>query len=76
MIKVNLKKCVGCCTCEVVCSYHHKKCFNPTFSSIRVNFKDNYDISIAILDTCDHNGKKIPLCVKFCPVKAIEIIKC
>ena len=74
MIKIDIDKCIGCCTCELVCSYHHKKCFNPIFSSIRVNFKDNFDIDINILETCDCNNKEIPLCVKFCPVNAIKVI--
>lgn len=73
MIKVDISKCVGCCTCELVCSYHHKQCYNPIFSSIRINFKDNYDIDITISDTCDFRGKEKPLCVKFCPVNAISL---
>jgi len=75
MIKIDIDKCIGCCTCELVCSYHHKKCFNPIFSSIRVNFKDNYDINIVTLDTCDYNGEGGPFCIKFCPVNAIKLVE-
>jgi len=74
MIKINVDECIGCRSCEIACSYYHKQCFNPIFSSIRVNFKDNYDIDITILETCDCNNKEIPLCVKFCPVNAIKVI--
>jgi anaerobic carbon-monoxide dehydrogenase iron sulfur subunit len=74
MIKIDIDKCIGCRTCELVCSYHHKKCFNPIFSSIKINFKDNYDINITILDTCDYNREEDPSCVKFCPVNAIKLM--
>ncbi len=72
MITVNLKKCVGCRTCELACSYYHKGCFNPKYSSIRVHFADNYDIGMDILNTCD--CKRDPLCVKLCPTNAIKLI--
>jgi len=75
MIKVDINKCVGCSTCEMVCSYHHKRCFNPIFSSIKVNFEDNYDINVNILDTCDCEDKEEPLCVRLCPTNAIKLIK-
>ena len=72
MIKVNAENCVGCRACELACSYHHKRCFNPKYSSIRINFTDNYDTSITILNTCDCTKK--PLCVQLCPTHAIELI--
>jgi len=69
MIKVDINKCVGCCICEIICSYHHKGYFDPNFSSIQVIFKNNYDISINLLDTCDCNNRdEDPPCVKMCPV--------
>ena len=74
MVEVIVDKCVGCCTCEIACSYHHKQCFNTKFSSIRINFKDNFDIDITILDTCDYEGKEDPLCVRLCPSNAIKLI--
>jgi len=75
MIKINIDKCIGCHTCEVICSYYHKGYYNPKFSNIRVNFKDNYDIGITILDTCNYNGKEDPLCVELCPVNAIKLVE-
>lgn len=75
MIKIDINKCVGCRTCEIACSYHHKGYFNPKYSSIRINFKDNYDIDFAILNTCDFNSKRDPLCIKLCPTNAIKLIK-
>lgn len=76
MIKIDVNKCVGCCTCEIVCSYHHKQCFNPKYSSIKINFKDNYDIEVTILNTCDYKDKEEdPLCVRLCPTDAIKLIK-
>jgi len=49
--------------------------FNPKYSSIKVNFKDNYDIDVTILNTCDYEGKEDPLCVRLCPTNAIKLIK-
>jgi len=75
MVKVDINKCVGCCTCEMICSYHHKQCFNPIFSSVSINFKENYDIDVLIFETCDCTDKEEPLCAKFCPVDAIILVK-
>jgi len=75
MIKVDISRCVGCCTCEIVCSYHHRKCYNPLFSSIRVKHKDNCDIEVLVSDTCDCNQKEEPSCVRLCPTEAIKLIK-
>jgi len=68
MIKVDVKKCVGCRICEMVCSYHHKGSYNPIFSSIKVNFKKNYDIEIILLDNCDCRQDEDFSCVNMCPV--------
>ena len=72
MVEVDMDQCVGCCTCEIICSYHHKHCFSPKFSSVRIHFKENFDIDVLIFETCDC---KEPLCAKFCPVNAIKKIK-
>jgi len=73
MIKINIDKCVGCHTCELVCAYHHAQCYNPQYSSIRINFKDNYGIDITVLDTCDCVDHKKPLCITLCPTDAVTL---
>ncbi len=32
----DMPSCGGCRTCELACSFHHKKEYNPAFSSIKV----------------------------------------
>lgn len=74
MIKINISKCVGCRSCEIICSYHHKQCFSPKYSSIEISFDNDYNINVAIADNCDCTNHEA-ICVDFCPVNAIEILK-
>jgi len=72
IIKVDLNKCVGCRSCELACSYHHKKLFLPEISSIKIHFDSQYNIDVSILDSCD--CKSNPPCVKICPTEAISSV--
>ena len=79
---VHQQNCVGCRVCEVVCSFHHHRTFSRKRSSIRVKknerkaefepaiFNEGEDKRPAC-DLCD--GEKVPLCVKFCPTKALTV---
>jgi Fe-S-cluster-containing hydrogenase component 2 len=40
-LSVDAEKCSGCRYCELVCSYHHNKVFNPSLSRITVFKKDS-----------------------------------
>lgn len=66
--------CCGCRTCELACSFHHKRAFSPEFSSIRVS--NNYltgEIRSAIDPTCDLcKGEAQPLCVEYCLYGALK----
>jgi len=74
LINIDINKCVGCCTCELVCSYHHEGYFNKKYSSIKINFNDGYDLDINVLDTCDDCcGEIEPLCIQLCPTNAIKL---
>lgn len=69
-------KCYGCKTCELVCSFHHNKKFQPAKSSISVE-RDNINgiWKWTLNDNCDNCEKEEePLCVKFCFYDAIIIV--
>ena len=74
-------KCVGCRACELICSYHHKKVFMPSISSIKVYEleKGKYEVSIIKEDQnqrvkCDKCiNEEFPLCVTVCPTEIICI---
>ena len=71
----NSELCTGCRLCEVACSFHHCRTFDPEASSIKIYRDDNKGtISITILSTCDqcHNEAE-PLCVTFCDRDALGI---
>ena len=60
--------CHGSRTCQMMCSFHHRRVFSPDFSSIHV-FRDNKTgiVSWSIDTTCDScKDEGEPLCVKYC----------
>ena len=69
VITLDYKSCMGCRTCELVCSLHHYGECNPKLSCIRVvckeEVKEFFPVSCANCST--------PLCVGVCPVEAIKI---
>jgi Fe-S-cluster-containing hydrogenase component 2 len=74
--------CTGCKSCELACSYHHLKIFNPIYSSIKIRkdyetdkidiviYKERKD-SIIMCDNCINES--VPLCVKFCLTNALNV---
>jgi len=66
-ILANHEKCVGCCLCELVCSFHHEGVFQPSLSRITVVSDKEKSIDIPV--TC-HNCEKAP-CKAVCPQRAI-----
>ena len=82
MVSVHPQNCSGCRVCEVVCAFHHRKIFSRKISSIhvkRIERKGEFKIMIyqkgedkhLACDLCD--GEKLPLCVKFCSMKALTV---
>lgn len=72
------EKCCGCRSCEMACSYHHKRLFQPAISSIQILDTEDelgFRIFIAEEDTANHiacdgcKGLDEPLCVKYCSEK-------
>ena len=78
-------KCTGCRACEIACSYHHRKVFNPRISSIEISKHGKEEIiSITVhrglpsegnghLSCNQCVGENEPLCVKYCAVDAIQV---
>ena len=73
--EINSELCTGCRLCEVACSFHHHRTFDPEVSSIKIYHDDNKGtISITIHSTCDQcQEEKEPLCVTFCDRDALDI---
>jgi Fe-S-cluster-containing dehydrogenase component len=73
-ISVDENTCVGCSICEMACSFHHNRDFLPDKSSMRIYFDDEGGLNIVILPTCDLCvNERIPLCVEFCPSRAVKL---
>ncbi|MFQ5711821.1 MAG: 4Fe-4S dicluster domain-containing protein [Candidatus Geothermarchaeales archaeon] len=61
-------RCSGCRICELICSFHHEREFNITYSRIRILKNDRMGIDFPIL--C-FQCEKAP-CIDVCPVGAIS----
>jgi Fe-S-cluster-containing hydrogenase component 2 len=67
MLVLDPEKCVGCHTCEMVCSLKHHSGSSRTRSMVRVITLRTQDNSVPIL--CQHCER--PLCQYACPVRTI-----
>jgi len=77
LLFMETSRCTGCRSCELACSYHHAKVFNPTISSIKI-YRDSKDahIEYKFLDTCDLcRNEKLPACVAACSPRALCMLK-
>ena len=66
MLVIDPDKCIGCRTCEMVCSLKHTDGCSETRSRVRVITQKTQDNSLPIM--CQHCEK--PLCQEVCPAKA------
>lgn len=65
---INPQECIGCRTCELMCSLEHEGEFNPSLSRVTmVNFPEEI---VTIPVTCFHCQD--PVCKQACPAEAIE----
>jgi len=65
-LKIDLEKCVGCRTCEMVCSAKHTNTINPYRSCIKVVREKEWEGVPMTCAQCED-----PQCGAVCPVKAI-----
>ncbi len=68
LLMVNSRKCTGCRTCELICSFVHSKAFSYQNSAITVT--RNEDWGSSKLTICLHCED--PECVKVCPSGALN----
>lgn len=67
MLVLDPDNCIGCHTCEMVCSLKHHGACSRTRSRVTVITEDTQDKTVPIM--CQHCEK--PLCMEICPAKAI-----
>ncbi|MFC1533683.1 4Fe-4S dicluster domain-containing protein [Thermodesulfobacteriota bacterium] len=68
MLVLDPDKCIGCHTCEMVCSLKHHDGCSQIRSRVRVITDRTQDLSLPIM--CQHCEN--PLCQKVCPTGAIS----
>lgn len=74
-IRMELSLCNGCRSCEIGCSYHHAKVFDPSKSSIRIFRNDaTGEVEYRFLASCDLcRNEQTPFCVKYCAPRALTL---
>ena len=84
ILTIHPQNCVACKTCEIACSYHHKRSFGPSIASIEIR-KGQRDPSFAVsFYGCNHGNhlpcdgcqkEDEPWCVKYCHPFAKDELK-
>jgi Fe-S-cluster-containing hydrogenase component 2 len=67
ILMINPDKCSSCKNCELICSFHHGKEFNPAKSRVHALIWERLGIGIPMM--CMHCEEAA--CMKVCPVGAI-----
>ena len=72
---LNTQNCAGCRTCELACSYHHRRVFSPGISSIEItdNPKGQGCMIEFYKDGCAREEE--PLCLKYCSILMRDQLK-
>ncbi len=74
-IQVATERCTGCLMCQLACSDHRSKVFNPSLARLMIEVS-GLDCSIRFAEECDRCG----ICVDYCfygalhkePMEAVE----
>ena len=62
------EKCIGCRTCELVCSFGHYGKINPKMANVTVFEYDEAAVAVPVMCLqCEE-----PSCMEVCPMKAIS----
>jgi len=75
-ITIDIEKCNGCRSCELACSFHNLKSFDPSSSNIKVYRSDGEGtLELSIISTCDGCPEEdVPFCVRFCDSGCLSFI--
>ena len=78
------QKCVGCRSCELACSFHHRKLFRPGIASIHVQrneYRGNFDVRLVHYQQAEDGhlpcdcSRENEFCVRYCPVTARDELR-
>lgn len=68
ILMISPEKCIGCRSCELICSFNKTNEFNPKQSAVAVLTYDEAAISVPMMCMqCEE-----PSCLKVCPVGAVS----
>jgi Fe-S-cluster-containing hydrogenase component 2 len=74
---VRSEKCTGCRSCELACSFHHRKVFSPSLASIHIvrdEEEGEFGIEIYRESETGHLACNCPpadkFCMRYCPAVA------
>lgn len=68
ILMISPEKCIGCRSCEIICSFEKTNEFNPKHAAVTVLAYEEAAIAVPMMCMQCEN----PSCMKVCPVGAIE----
>jgi len=76
---IDTKNCFGCRSCELACSYHHRKIFQPAISSIEIKRWEKTGKFGIVLHSQQEHGRmacdSCGFCLQFCPTEARDELR-